>query len=491
MQSSKTCAASRCPMMIDRRGLLRSAGAVAGAAAAAEMGLLDFASSLLAAESTTRPAGGPVIDVVSICPKTSDPERRGERPVVSWPGYQYDMKAGEARHMKVLTEAAKKLGARLRIRPRPLDSSRAVDAYIQQLKKAPTDGLFIRAMELSHWNLVNRLVLNRGEIPTIVHSPMTAFTAHLKAARKVPRTFVGATQDMQWPAFALRMLNAIWRMKNARICIVRGNRTVDRKLEIIGTTLHYIPLKRFPDEFKKLRDTREVRALADFYEKNAKKIIEPKKEEILAAAKNYFVCRRLLAAEKCEGLALNCIPPIVRGAIQPPCMAFSRLLDEGTVAACEADWNAAISMLLTHLLFERPGFMQDPSPNTVNNTLIGAHCTSAIRLDGFDKDTRAPYILRSYHTRTGVALQVLWRIGQKVTVMKFVGPKSIILGTGKVRANIAQPPMGCCRTAVEIDLDGVPDSGDTKGFHQLFIYGDLERQFKAYCKLAGIEVVHI
>jgi len=72
MQSSKTCAASRCPMMLDRRGLLRSAGAVAGAAAAAEMGLLDFASSMLAEEATTRPAGGPVIDVVSICPKTSD-----------------------------------------------------------------------------------------------------------------------------------------------------------------------------------------------------------------------------------------------------------------------------------------------------------------------------------------------------------------------------------------------------------------------------------
>ena len=45
--------------------------------------------------------------------------------------------------------------------------------------------------------------------------------------------------------------------------------------------------------------------------------------------------------------------------------------------------------------------------------------------------------------------------------------------------------------AAESDLDDVPDSGDTKGFHQLFIYGDPERQFEAYCKLAGIEVVHI
>jgi len=489
METDNTCPAAGCPLGMSRRGFLRGAGATAAAAAAAEMGLLDFASSLQAA--APGPAGKCTVRAVFIRPKTSDPERRGERPIVSWPGYQYDIKAGQAQQTKVLTDAAKLLGVRLEIRQEPLDSPRAVDAYLEKLKKDPPDGLFITAMELFRWNLVNHMVAKRGGLPAIVYSPVTAFTQHLKVARQAERTFVAATQDIHWPAFGLRMLETIWRMKNTRICIVKGNKTADRKLDLIGTTLHYIPSGRFPEEFKKVEATDEVRALADFYEKNARKIIEPKKSEILDAAKNYFVCRRLMAAENCQGFSMDCIPPIVRGTIQPPCMAFSHLLDEGIVAACEADWNAAISMLLTHSLFRRPGFMQDPAPNTVNNTLMGAHCTSATRLDGFDKPKRAPFILRSYHTRTGVALQVLWRVGQKVTVMKFAGPKSILLGTGRVRANIPQPPAGCCRTAVEIELDGVEDSGETKGFHQLFIYGDLERPFKAYCKLAGIEVVHI
>lgn len=39
MEATKICTASRCPMMIDRRGLLRSAGVLAGAAAAAESDL--------------------------------------------------------------------------------------------------------------------------------------------------------------------------------------------------------------------------------------------------------------------------------------------------------------------------------------------------------------------------------------------------------------------------------------------------------------------
>jgi hypothetical protein len=189
---------------------------------------------------------------------------------------------------------------------------------------------------------------------------------------------------------------------------------------------------------------------------------------------------------------VDCLPLVKNRLIPaPPCIAWLRLNDEGSVGACEADWNAAISMRLTSYLFDRPGFMQDPAPNTVNNTLMGAHCSCPTKLAGFDKD-HEPFILRSHsESNTGVSPQVLWREGQKVTIMKFQGPESIILGTGRVLRNIETPPAGGCRTSVELELDGVADCRDTKGFHQLFIYGDHEMGFKAYCQLAGIQVVHV
>jgi hypothetical protein len=288
------------------------------------------------------------------------------------------------------------------------------------------------------------------------------------------------------------MFNTVWQMKNSRLCIVRGNKVEDRPLDVIGTTLHYIPRNRWPEEFKKLETTDEVKAIADYYAKEAKKIVEPNQEDILNAAKTYFTARRIMAAENCQGIAVDCLPLIGSRSVPcPPCIALSRLLDEGRVGACEADWNAAISMLMTGLLFDRPGFMQDPAPNTVNNTLMGAHCTCATRLNGYDKP-HEPFILRSHsESGLGVSPQVLWRIGQEATIMKFQGPGSIILGTGRVVSNIATPPSGGCRTSVELEVDGVADTRDVKGFHQLFIYGNLERQFKDYCQLAGIKVTHI
>jgi hypothetical protein len=470
---------------MNRRSFLTTAGTVA---AATKIGLLDFASSLYAAQP--EPTTKPLIQAVFARPKV-------DRYWMGWPGAAYDIKARQRQYTTILTSAAKKFGVQLDVRSEPLDSDNAVSSYIEQLKKAPPDGLVVTCMCLHHgasgsWPHVNNIAKNRGNIPTIVFSPMgTSFTGHLQETRNIPGVFAAATQELDWLEFGIRMLNTIWQMKNTRICIVAGNKTEDKKLNVIGTTLRYIPSKRFLDELKKVQESGEVRAMADYYTKNAKKIVEPTKQDILTAAKNYMVCRRLMAAENCQGISMDCLGPISRRLIQPPCMAFSRLRDEGGLGTCEADWNAAISTRLTNLLFDRPGFMQDPAPNTINNTLMGAHCTCATRLDGFDKSPE-PFILRSHsESNIGVAMQVLWRIGQKVTIMKFQGPESIILGTGRVLRNIETPPAGGCRTSVELELDDVADCRDTKGFHQLFIYGDLELPFKAYCQLAGIKVVHI
>jgi len=485
MSTDKSIGKSGYPLILNRRSFLASAGAMA---MAAKTGPLDFASSLFAAQPNA--AGKPVVQVVFVRPKVKSYW-------MGWPGAAYDIEARQAEYTKILENAAKKFDVQLDVRSEPLYSESAVGACLEKLKKQPPDGLVVTNMCLHHgstgaWPHVNKIAKQRGKIPTIVFSPMgTSFTAHLQATRDIPGVYTAATQDLGWLEFGVRMLSTIWQMKNTRICICAGNKTEDKKLDVIGTTLRYIPTKRFLEESGKVQQSDEMRAMADNYTRNAKKIVEPTKKDILAAAKNYTVCRRLMAAENCQGFSMDCLSPVSNRLIQPPCMAFSRLRDEGGLGTCEADWNAAISTRLTNLLFDRPGFMQDPAPNTVNNTLMGAHCSCATRLDGFDKSPE-PFILRSHsESNVGVAMQVLWREGQKVTIMKFQGPESIVLGTGRVLRNIETPPAGGCRTSVELELDDVADARDTKGFHQLFIYGDLELPFKAYCRLAGIKVVHI
>lgn len=456
---------------VSRRTFLTGVGA---AALTLRMDALERASALFSSE--LKPLGKARVQVVYVRPE--------KEPDVSWPGGNCDVPAQQALFTRTLHEAEPKFDVELDIRDEPIKTAGEAGAFLQQITQSLPDGLLVGSMSNTTWDIVNDIVEKRGAVPTIVYSNVTGFTSHLQIGRNTPKTLVGATQDVGWLGVAVRMFHTLWRTKNTRILVLIDKPGPDVTLQPWGTTLHFAPRERFAETYRQVEMSDEVRAIAETYRKGAAKILEPTGQEIVDAAKNYIVCRRLMQAENCHGISIACL-----GWTNPVCMSFSKLLDEGIVGGCEADQNAALGQLLSILLLNRAGFIQDPSPNTVNNTLIGAHCTSPIRLEGIDQPYRAPYWLRSYHTRTGCSMQVMWPIGKEVTVLQTnATTPTMFVGTGRVRANIPQPPTGCCRTAVELDMDRVSDTRDVKGFHQLFILGNHELTLKAYGRLAGIEV---
>ena len=468
------CAGDLAQGVLGRRQFVKGVAMTAAATALARLELLDLASS--ACGEVPKPAGGPRVRVVYVRP--------AEEPIVSWPGGNCDVPAQQALFTRTLRAAADKLGVRLEVRDEPIKGSEEVAKLLAELKQAPPDGLIVGAMSLGFWKPVAEIVEKRGDIPTVIHSHVSGFTGHIAACgRKTPKTLMAATQKVEWLATAVRMFHTNWRIKNTRILQLAGA-GADIKLAPWGTVIHPIAKTRFEEVLKQVETSAEVRTIADHYAKGAERIVEPSKEEILTAAKNYIVLRRLMEAEKCHGVTVACL-----GWKDPVCMAFSKLLDEGVPGVCECDHNAVIGELLSIHLLNRPGFIQDPSPNTVDNTFLGAHCTSPTRLEGYDSAERAAYWLRSYHTQTGCSLEVMWPVGKAVTVLQTMARTPLIyVGTGRVRSNIAQPPSGCCRTAVELELDKTEDTRDVKGFHQLFILGSHARTLAAYGRLFDIKV---
>ena len=260
----------------------------------------------------------------------------------------------------------------------------------------------------------------------------------------------------------------------------------------VGTTLHYVPLARWANEFRDAPATDEMQEIVKHYAIESKSLVEPGRDDLLNAARNYVVARRIMAAENCQGISVDC-SPLVGGCKVScgPCLAWSKLLDEGRVGGCEADADAAVTLMLAMRLFDRPGFMQDPAPNTVNNTLVGSHCTCATKLSGFDQPP-AQFSLRSHaESDTGVSLQVLWKPGQEVTILGFQRPETMLYGTGRVRGNVQAPYAGGCRTAVEVELSGVSDVRDVKGHHQVFVYGKFDQMLKSFCELTDLKAVHV
>jgi len=188
---------------------------------------------------------------------------------------------------------------------------------------------------------------------------------------------------------------------------------------------------------------------------------------------------------------MDCLGALGRTTVSLPCIAWSRMLDHGVPAACEADLNASTTHALVQYLFDRPGFQQDPVADTGQDCLIGSHCTCATRLKGFDQPAE-PYYLSHHHGKRDAVPRPMWRVGQRMTVAQFVlsrkdkAPPQMIISAGSVIANPSVPPSGGCVVAVGVKLDGVDDYLTYPGFHQIFFYGDYKKQLRAYCKLFGI-----
>lgn len=414
---------------------------------------------------------------------------------MGWPGASYDIAARQQQYTKLMTDAAAEEDIDLKVTAEPVATAEDVNALVAELKQSPPDGVIVCSQSLNHsWPHINRFVAERpADVPVIVFSPMgTSFTGHLQGTRDKSKTLVAATQQLDWLAEGVHLLATIHGMKHSRLLFIHRDKAEEQTLDVIGTTLCHVRRDRWLEAEKAVGDTAEMERLAAELKERSKKIVEPNEKDIYRAAKNYFIAKRLMAEENCDGISLDCLGLVGERKIKcPPCIAWMMLNDEASVGCCERDWNAAISLRLCALLTGRPGFMQDPCPNTINGSLMGAHCSSPTKLRGFDQLSE-PLILRSHSESTlGVSPQVIWPLDEKVTVMKFTGPRKMIIGTGKVISNIDTPPAGGCRTSVELAMEDKPDPRDCAGFHQLFILGDHAKLLERYCQLAGIEAAPV
>ena len=63
----------------------------------------------------------------------------------------------------------------------------------------------------------------------------------------------------------------------------------------------------------------------------------------------------------------------------------------------------------------------------------------------------------------------------------------MVVYSGEVVKSYAMPPVGGCRTNVEITINELPRAVDVKGHHDVLFYGDYARELRTFCRIYGIE----
>lgn len=411
-----------------------------------------------------------------------------------WPGQVFDGEAARKKYTEQIEATAKQLNLKLDLRPQPIYSGEEANAWIARATEAKSDGLLVVLLDRQEhaWPTANAAIDTK--IPTVVFAPLgAAFTTNTIGPSRKSGCFICCTNDFRQVQYGMKMLHTGAKMRASRCLVIAGKKRRDSELPHLGVKLRRIPASDFLDAYKKMPVDDAIRSMAAELIKNARSVIGPSQQDVINGIKSYVVAQQLLQREQCDAITMDCLGALGRSKVSLPCIAWSKMNDNGIPAACEADLGAVATHLLVQYLFDRPGFQQDPVPETVQQAIIGAHCTCATRLHGFDQDPE-PYDIVPHHGMRDATARPVWKVGQRITCADVLPgnqktPTRVLISAGEVLENMSVPPSGGCVVSVMAKFDNVEDVLAFPGFHQLFFYGDYKRQLIQYCRLFNLEPV--
>jgi len=381
-----------------------------------------------------------------------------------------------------------------------VSSPKDIDAIESKLKKV--DGIVVIHMTMLTGPILDRIL--KLQKPTAVFArpysghQWTRF-GNLREQQAGKKMSCFLTSDYSQLAAAIRPFRGIHHLREAKILNL-AERSFDDYAEKIkekfGTEHKIITLKRVIDTYNSI-DDKIAQKVTEQWVKNAVSVVEPSAEDVFKSCKLGLALRKLIDEENAIAITIDCYgtmyDPQKRTIKLPayPCVGFSMLNNAGFGGICESDLQSALTHILYQGLVGKPGFINDPTMDESQNSIIMAHCTAATKMEGLDKPA-APYKLRDVMEREeGVVMHVKMRIGQKVTNARFIGTEVMRYFTGKI---IGTPYIDRgCRTKINVEIDG--DAAKlwnnwAGGLHRVTCYGDLTKELQQFCRFKDIELIN-
>jgi len=307
-------------------------------------------------------------------------------------------------------------------------------------------------------------------------------------------------KDADWtckddPLPAPKFDEALKRLKETKLLVVGGGWGGDgfRKASQSVTGVTFIPIG-FPElagAYAKT-DLKAAGEFADRWMKEAKEVVEPKRDDIQKSGRMYLAMKQLVDKHGAKGISINCLGGFYGGHMEAyPCLGFSQLNNDGLVGGCESDQMSALTMVVMGELTGRPGFISDPVMDTSKNHIIYAHCVAMTKAFGPDGESN-PYRIRTHsEDRKGASIQSLLPAGYMTTTLE-INPvsKQVLFHQAKSDGN--NPSDMACRTKLEAivkgDLEKLTEQW-RMGWHRVTFYGDMKETVTELCKRLKLELI--
>jgi hypothetical protein len=226
-----------------------------------------------------------------------------------------------------------------------------------------------------------------------------------------------------------------------------GNLNEDAVYKRTGLRIQYRPVDDLMPLLEKVDEAGAMKEM-ERWKKEAARVLEPSDKTLLDAARLYVLLRSLVEKEGLAAISIDCLSFSFSGKppLPLPCLAFTRLRDEGVTAPCEADVCALLTSMVLQEISRKPAYQCNVSEVDLQKSIaILRHCVAPLQLMGRNAKPLA-YNLRDYHGMgKGATVEVEFPMGVDVTLGLFSKDlKSFVLWPGKTQPrtdDIDRPPI--------------------------------------------------
>ncbi len=159
----------------------------------------------------------------------------------------------------------------------------------------------------------------------------------------------------------------------------------------------------------------------------------------------YHALKAIVGRHGLQGFTIRCFD-LLTAVKNTGCLALAKLNSEGTVAGCEGDVPALLSMTIVKALTGVSGFQANPANiNPQTGEMVFAHCTIPLNMvEHYELDTH-------FESGIGVGIRGYMKTGP-VTIFKVSGDlQRCFVAEGELVRNEAKPDL--CRTQQVIRLN--------------------------------------
>lgn len=309
----------------------------------------------------------------------------------------------------------------------------------------------------------------------------------------------------------IKLLEVILRLRRSKILfIVSPGMQRHLKTEYpLGTDLYSVPrtiqaifgitpilmdVEEFKSKYYNKVPEGEAKKIADMWIKGAVEVKENRIDEIVKQAKLYLALKEAIKDYNVDAVALDCIVLYRGGFLDAwPCLAYMELARRGeAVPVCEADPYSATVLLIMKYLANKPGFISDPSPDTLADEVVYYHCFAPITPRCYGDKEVCPYVIAPAHLGDKRAsVHVKLPIGEKITVLGLDPEEKIItVHTAETLRNELSPESCATKLIGKTNTKAILKNWRWRaGWHRVVFYGDWREEIKDLAKLLGLKVL--